>query len=311
MPSMATTATTVHASVAANRSRAVRRVLWLTLFGNLGVALAKLIVGTGTHTLSMIADGYHSILDSASNVVGLMALSFAHRPPDADHHYGHRKFEVLASIGIAVMLLVAATEILAHSWKRFQGGGDLAVFSFVSVSVMLLSMIVNITVSRYESRKGAELHSPFLLADSRHTASDVYASASVLVALIALRSGQAWIDPLAALLIGGVILHAGYKILRWSLGVLADRAFIDSKTIEEIALRFPHVHATRQVRTRGFSDAVFVDLVVLLDASLTLKEAHEICDDLEDRITKAFPEIADIVVHAEPFAGDTDPSAGH
>ncbi len=285
------------------RSRAVRRVLWITLFGNLGVAIAKLVVGHATNTLSMIADGYHSLLDSASNVVGLFALSYAHRPPDEDHHYGHRKFEVLASIGISVMLLVAATEILLNAWGRVRGGG-LAVYSPVSVLVMLVTMAVNLAVSRYEAVKGRTLRSPFLLADARHTATDFYSSLSVLLALLAIRSGWGWIDPLAAVLIAGIIVHAGYQILRWSLGVLADRAFIDATAIERIARAFPDVRSIRQVRTRGFSDAVFADLTVRLRPTMTLREAHQTCDRIEERIMSEFPEIADIIVHAEP---DEDP----
>ena len=292
------------------QSRAIRRVLWITLLLNVAVAVGKLGMGSITSTLSMVADGYHSLLDGASNIIGLIALSFAHRPPDEDHQYGHRKFEVLASIGISVMLLFAAIEIVSNAWSRFRGTGELAVYSPFSLSVMVVTMGVNIWVSRYEARRGTELHSPFLLADSRHTATDIYASASVIVALLALRVGQTWLDPIAAIVIGGIILHAGYTILKWSLGVLADRAFIDARKIDAIALEFPHVRSTHRVRTRGFSDAVFVDLIVRLDPTLTLLEAHDLCDRLEERLKGAFPAITDIVVHPEPddTAGTSEPA---
>jgi len=296
---------------ATTRSAAVRRVLWITLIGNLGVAVAKLVVGMSTQTLSMIADGYHSLLDSASNVVGIVALSYAHLPPDEDHQYGHRKFEVLASIGISVMLLVAATEIVLNAWGRLSGGGSLAVFSPVSVVVMLITMAVNLSVSRYESLKGRQLHSPFLLADARHTATDFWSSLSVLAALLAIRSGWAWLDPLAALLIAGIIVHAGYQILRWSLGVLADRASIDAAAIQKIAREFPDVRSIQRVRTRGFSDVVFADMTVRLRPSMTLREAHDTCDLIEERVKSEFPEIADIIVHAEPDEPDAPERSRH
>jgi len=300
MPAEPATVTTQAA-----RSGAVRRVLWITLALNLCVAVGKLGAGLVTNTLSMVADGYHSLLDGASNVVGLVALSFAHQPPDEDHQYGHRKFEVVASIAISAMLLVAAIEIVTSAWERFRGTGGLAFYSPFSLAVMIITMVVNFGVSRYEARRGRELRSMFLLADSRHTATDMWSSASVIVALLALRAGQSWFDPVAALVIGGIILHAGYTILRWSLGVLADRAYIDAREIHAIAMEFPDVRSTRRVRTRGFSDSVFVDLTVRLNPSLTLKQAHDLCDRLEDRLKESFPAIADIVVHPEP-----DDSAG-
>ena len=285
------------------RVQSVRQVLWVTLGLNLAVAIAKIICGTLTNTLSMIADGYHSTLDGASNIVGLLALGAAHRPPDEDHHYGHRKFEVLATILISLMLFIAAAEILASSWGRLKGGGEPAIFSATGVIIMAVTMAINLGVSRYEGRRGRELGSPFLVADSRHTASDVYVSASVLIAILSVRMGQAWIDPVAAVVIGAVIIYTGYGLLKSSLGVLADRALIDARAIESIAMQFPAVRSCRQVRTRGFSDAVFVDLTLRFDPTLTLREAHAVCDGLEARLRETFPVIADILGHPEPDEG--------
>ena len=285
------------------RARSVQYVLWVTLGLNLAVAIAKIICGMLTSTLSMIADGYHSMLDGASNIVGLIAMGAAHRPPDEDHHYGHRKFEVLATILISLMLFVAAAEILASSWGRLKGGGESPTFSVTGVIIMVVTMAINLGVARYEGRKGRELGSPFLVADSRHTASDVYVSASVLVAILSLRMGQTWIDPAAAVVIGAVIIRTGYSLLKSSLGVLADRALIDAVAIESIAMQFPSVRSCRQIRTRGFSDAVFVDLTLRFDPTLTLRETHAVCDGLEACLREAFPVIADILVHPEPDEG--------
>ncbi len=281
------------------RSAAVRRVLWATLWLNFAVALAKIVCGTLTSTLSMVADGYHSLLDGTGNILGLVAMSVAHRPPDEDHQYGHRKFEVLASTGISLLLFGAAAEILYASYGRLTVGSD-AIFSSYSVAVMLFTMAVNLGVSRYEARRGRELHSPFLVADSRHTASDLYASASVLIALVALKLGATWLDPLSAVAIGAVIIRAGYKILRWSLGVLSDERLIEPALIEQVAVQCPHVRSCHAVRTRGFADAVFLDMKLGFDAALSLREVHDICDLIEGRLKERFPEIADIVVHPEP-----------
>ena len=277
---------------------AFRSVASVPRDGNFAVALAKIVCGTLTSTLSMVADGYHSLLDGTGNILGLLAISVAHRPPDEDHQYGHRKFEVLASTGISLLLFGAAAEILYASYQRLTVSSH-AIFSAYSIAVMLFTMAVNFGVSRYEARRGRELHSPFLVADARHTASDLYASASVLIALVALKLGVTWLDP-AAVVIGAVIIRAGYKILRWSLGVLSDERLIEPALIEQIAAEFPHVRSCHAVRTRGFADAVFLDMKLGFDAALSLRDVHDICDLIEDRLKERFPEIADIVVHPEP-----------
>ncbi len=289
----------VLAAGTSRRGRQIRKVLWVTLALNLVVAGAKLLVGALTATLSLVADGYHSLLDGSGNIVGLIALRVASKPPDEDHQYGHRKFEVLASMGISMLLFATAFEILLTSMERLRGR-SLPDPSWASVATVLGTLAVNVFVTRYESRWGRELHSLFLIADSRHTLSDVFASSGVLAAIVMIRGGLWWADPLAAVAIAGVIVVAGYRILTSGLDVIADRRVIDTAEIESAALAFPGALSCRNVRSRGFEDAVFLDLTVLLDPHLSLKEAHELCDRIEENLRRRFPQIADIVIHPEP-----------
>ena len=277
----------------------IRRVLWITLWLNLAVSAAKVAAGMLTSTLSLVADGYHSLMDGSGNVLGLITLKFAHKPPDEDHQYGHRKFEVLASMAISTLLFATAGEILLQSFERLRGGGAPSP-TWITIATALGTLAVNLFVTRYEARRGRELHSPFLVADSRHTLSDVYATIGVLTAILLSRAGWAWVDPIAAVIIAGVIVVAGYRILTSGLNVVADRAVLDAARIQEVALAFPRVHACRQVRTRGFEDAVFLDLIVLLDPGLSLQEAHDLCDRMEATLHDRFPQLVDIVIHPEP-----------
>jgi len=281
------------------RGRQTRLVLWLTLGLNVVVATAKVIVGTLTATLSLVADGFHSFLDGSNNVIGLVTLSFAHRPPDEDHQYGHRKFEVLASMAISVLLFASAVKILTASWERFRGGG-VPEASWASIATALVTLGVNLFVTKYEARKGRELHSLFLIADSRHTLSDVFATIGVLIAILLSRTGLTWADPVAAVGIAGVIVVAGYRILMSGLDVVADRKVMDAGAIETVAASFPGVRHCARVRTRGFEDAVFLDITIHLDPSLSLQEAHDLCDSIESDLHRRFPQIADIVIHPEP-----------
>jgi cation diffusion facilitator family transporter len=293
----------------ARTGREVRRVLWITLWLNLAVSAAKVAVGMLTSTLSLVADGYHSLMDGSGNILGLITLRFAQKPPDEDHQYGHRKFEVLASMAISILLFATAGEILLQSFGRLRAGGVPSP-NWVTIATALGTLAVNLFVTRYESRRGRELHSSFLIADSRHTLSDVYATIGVLTAILLSRAGMTWADPIAAVMIAGVIVVAGYRILTSGLNVVADRAVIDAARIEEVALSFPRVQACRQVRTRGFEDAVFLDLIVLLDPGLSLQEAHELCDRMEATLHVRFPQLADIVIHPEPELDAREVKAG-
>ena len=284
------------------RTREIRRVLWVTLALNLLVSAAKIAAGLLTATLSLVADGYHSLLDASGNVLGLTTLGIAHKPPDEDHQYGHRKFEVLASMGISILLFATAFEILRESLSRLRGGSE-PVLSWVSIVAAAGTLAVNFFVARYEARMGRILRSPFLLADAEHTRSDIYATLGVLAALIMIRAGYPWADPVAAAAIAAVIVAAGWRILTAGVDIISDRRVVDPLAIEAVALAFPGARGCRRVRTRGFEDAAFLDLTILLDPELSLKEAHDLCDRVEEELRRRFPQLVDIVIHQEPDAG--------
>ncbi len=281
------------------RARQVRAVLWITLTLNLVVAAAKLAAGAFTGMLSLLADGYHSLLDGAGNIVGLVTLRIAHKPPDEDHQYGHRKFEVLAGMAISILLFAAAFEIVASAWERLTRGSPTG-SSLPAFAVAVATLAVNIFVASYESRRGRELQSPLLLADAQHTLSDIYATGAVLAAILLRQSGIPWIDPVAALGVAALIVSAGWRILMSGVNVVADRRVIEPSAVEGVVLAFDGVRECRRVRTRGFEDAAFLDLTVILDPGLSLQEAHDLCDRMEEALRAAHPRLVDIVIHPEP-----------
>jgi cation diffusion facilitator family transporter len=284
------------------RARRIRRVLWLTLGLNLLVAGAKIAAGTITATLSLVADGYHSLLDGSGNILGLITLRFADRPPDEDHQYGHRKFEVLASMGISILLFATAAQIVMEALERFRTSSAPSP-SWISLTTALVTLGVNLSVTLYESRMGRRLRSPFLLADAEHTRSDVYSTLGVLGAILMIRAGYPWADPITAAAIGAVIVRAGWKILTSGVNVIADRRVIDPNALQAVALSFGGVRSCSRVRTRGFEDAAFLDLTVVLDPHLSLMEAHDLCDEIEAALHRRFPQLVDIVIHPEPEIG--------
>ena len=168
---------------------AVSRVLLRVLFLNLAVAGAKLALGYATGAVSIISDGFHSLTDSASNVMGLIGLRVARKPPDADHPYGHRKFETLAAAGIFVFLLLVVIEVVRTALDRL-GGGEAPHVTALSFAVMIGDAGRQPAAScGTRPGQGRALKSELLLADAAHTQSDVWTSCAVLASLAAVRLG--------------------------------------------------------------------------------------------------------------------------
>jgi cation diffusion facilitator family transporter len=281
------------------RSLAVSRVLQRVLLLNLVVALAKLIFGYSTGAISIVSDGYHSLTDSASNVMGLIGVRLATKPPDLDHPYGHRKFETLAAAGIFVFLLLVFIEVVETAVARLMRGGtpDVTGYSF---AVMLVTVVVNLVVVRYERRAGRELQSELLMADAAHTSSDVMTSCAVLVSLGAVWLGYPILDPIGALVVAVFIARTGYQIWNETSGILADRFVIAESDIERVVRGVPEVLGCHQIRTRGSGDHTFLDLHVWFDRDMPLFEAHRLSHVVKDRLMQEFPQIADAVIHVEP-----------
>src|SRR5262245_29968669 len=155
---------------------AVSHVLWRVLFLNLLVAFAKIALGYFTGAISVLSDGFHSLTDTASNIVALAGVRIAKRPPDAEHPYGHRNFETRASLGILLFLVVVLVQVLGAAVERFSSNAvpTITALSFV---VMGSTFVINLGVVIYERREGYRLASEVLIADSHHTQSDLLTSA--------------------------------------------------------------------------------------------------------------------------------------
>lgn len=278
---------------------AVRRILMIIFVLNIFTALAKGIYGLYTDTLSMSADGLHSFFDSTANIIGLVGISLAARPPDRDHPYGHAKYESFAAMGIAILLFAGCLQLIVSAVGRLQSGGSPNVTG-LSFVVMALTLIINVGVSSYEYILGRRLKSSILVADSLHTRSDVFASLGVILGLFAVRMGYPLADPIIALFICALIIHTGLEIIRESSTALLDRAVIDEQVIVDLARSVEGVCNCHAVRTRGMAEEIYVDLHIEVDASLSMELAHEVGVDVERAIKGRIPEVRDVVVHLEP-----------
>jgi cation diffusion facilitator family transporter len=281
------------------RYRAVIVVLIQVLFLNLAVALAKIALGYVTGAVSILSDGFHSLTDSLSNVVGLVGVRVARKPPDSDHPYGHRKFETLAAALIAGFLMLVMLEVLRTAIDRLRHPHPPEVTP-LAFGVLVATLIVNLIVATYERRKGRELSSEVLVADSAHTKSDVFTSLTVIAALVGTAAGIPLLDPIAAFIVVGFIARAGLQIALSTSQVLADRVVIGEDALQQVVMSVPGVLGAHHIRTRGPADYVFLDLHVWMNPEMRLEDAHAVSHVVKDLLMERYPQIADAVIHIEP-----------
>lgn len=266
---------------------------------NLLATLAKIVVGYLTGSLSIVADGFDSLFDSASNLIGLVGISFAARPPDEDHPYGHRKFETLAAISISVLLFVTCVELVRSVIYRLSSPAvpQINLWSFAAV---IFSIGVHLFTVVYERRRGRELKSEFLLADASHTAADIYISLSVIAGLILVQLGYPIVDALLALVIAGLIAKIGIDIIRSSSAILMDRAMVSEREIERLVMEVEGVESCHRIRSRGPEDDIHIDLHIQVAPETPVNEAHAIAHEVQKKVVSELPGVQDVVVHVEP-----------
>ena len=282
------------------RADLLARVLVRVLALNVLVAGAKLAFGYLSGSVSIVSDGFHSLSDATSNVMGLVGLRAARKPPDANHPYGHRKFETLAAAGIFIFLLLAVVEVVESAFGRLRSGVGEIHLTPASFIVMLVTLAINVLVVRYESKKGKELASELLLADAAHTQSDVLTSCAVLASLGGVALGYPQSDAVGALVVAVFIARTGFEIARETTGILSDRMVMNGDDIRAVVMSEPGVVGCHHIRTRGSLDHTFLDLHVWFPADMPLSEAHRLSHVVKDRLMARFPQIADAIIHIEP-----------
>jgi cation diffusion facilitator family transporter len=282
-----------------NRYSQVERVLYRVLVLNLFVAVIKIVLGAYTGAVSILSDGFHSLTDSASNVVALIGVSIARRPPDENHPYGHRKYETMASLGILIFLIIVLVQVLAAAYRRLVEGGTPRVFP-EGIGVMSATLVINLFVVSYEMRHAVRLNSEVLRADAAHTRSDVLTSGAVLGALLGVWWGYPVLDLVAAFVVAVFIGHAGWEIAQHASRILADEVVIAEDDVRSVVLSVPDVIGCHRIRTRGSADYIFMDLHIWLDGRTQLESAHSTSHIVKDRLMKRFPHVADVVIHIEP-----------
>lgn len=279
-----------------------RRAALLSIISNTGLVIVKITAGLVTGSISVLAEGIQSTVDILASLMIYASLRVAERPADRDHPYGHGKFESLTSAVQMLLILGSTTFILYQAYGRLLHPRMPDVDW--GIAAMGLAVVVDLGISSYIHRVARQTESLALEAEAQHLRSDMYASAGVLLGLIAVRlTGWAPLDPIIAALLTVIVIATAIRLMGASLRPLLDQSL---PAEEEALIRRTldaddRVMGYHRLRTRQAGTQRHVDVHVMLEDSLTLSEGHAIGEEIERAIRKTLPNL-DVVVHVEPYA---------
>lgn len=287
------------------RAEGINRVLWQILFLNLIVATAKAVWGIISGSTAMLADGVHSFTDGSGNIVALIAMKAARKPPDEDHPYGHHKYESFASAAIGLMLCFAAWKVVSGSVSALAAFARSGVHprvevTFTSFAVMLITLGINVFVVWFETRRGRELGSDVLQADARHTLSDVWVTVGVLVSLVLVKFGVPIADPVVGLFVALAIVWAAIEVFKGAHTTFSDQQRLDPYDVMKRVVTFKGVQGCHNIRSRGTGAIIHMDMSILVDPAMSVEKGHAIARDLEAWLCDQYVGLADVVIHVEP-----------
>ncbi|WP_457751851.1 cation diffusion facilitator family transporter [Thermococcus sp.] len=277
----------------------IYKPIWLSIIGNVLLAVIKLVVGFLYSSIALISDGVHSLSDVITSVVGYFGIRVSSKPADRSHPFGHSRFEPLVAFLIGEALLIVAYEIARDSVERLLGGEALEV-NMIMLGVTMVSIIAKEGMFRYSVHVGRKLNSQILIADAYHHRSDVLSSVAVLIGLLLQKFGFSRGDALAGLVVAVFLVKVSFEIILENVGYLTGRAppFEICEEIKKRALSVPNVLGIHDLRAHYVGSNLHVELHIEVPDGLDLKEAHDISEEVKRRIEE-MPEVDVAFIHVD------------
>lgn len=291
-----------------NREREIYKVTLWGSVANVALLTFKFIAGVMGHSSAMIADAVHSLSDFITDVIVLAFVHVSAKPQDVSHDYGHGKYETFASFIIGLALVAAATGIIVSgitSLVQWTGGKQLEAPGWLALVAALVSIVVKEVLYRYTARSGKRLDSQAMVANAWHHRSDAWSSIAAAVGIGgAILLGERWtvLDPLASIVVGGLLVKVAVGLMRSSVDELTEHSLPTDveKEIEDIICSFPDVSEPHNLRTRRIGNRLAIEAHVRMDGNLPLSVVHDRATAIERRLRDRFGKQTHVSIHMEP-----------
>ncbi|MFT0170947.1 cation diffusion facilitator family transporter [Paraburkholderia mimosarum] len=278
-----------------------RRTTWVSVAVNCVLVVLQIVVGVVAHSQALIADGVHTLADIVSDFVVLLANRHSGAKPDADHNYGHSRYETVASLFLGALLIAVGVGMLVRAGTRIMNLGDIPPLHASALIVALLVLVLKEGLFRYMLREAQRVRSAMLIANAWHARSDAASSLVVAIGIVGSLAGVRLLDPIAAAIVGFMVARMGW-VFGWdALQDLSDRALDEAAAADLRALLVdtPGVLDVHEMRTRKTGDLALVDAHILVDPLISVSEGHYIAETARARLLTD-SRVLDALIHVDP-----------
>ena len=289
-----------------NREKVAMRISWYSIAVNVFLSVVKLAAGILGHSAAMVSDAIHSASDVFATFIVMAGIKVSGRASDEDHQYGHERLECVASIVLAVILVLTGLGIGYAGIDKIMNGDaeSLEIPTFLPLAAAVVSIVVKEAMYWYTRHYALMLESDALMADAWHHRSDSLSSIGSFVGILGARMGYPILDPIASVVICLMIMQAGYEIFTGAIDKMVDKACSkeEEDSMRSKVAAIPGVNHIDLLRTRQFGSRIFVDVEVSADDDLTLLQSHQNAEEIHHSIEKDFPNVKHCMVHINPVS---------
>lgn len=281
----------------------------VSVTSNTTLIILKFVAGFISGSISIISEAVHSCSDLLAAIITCLSVNKSEQPADDSHPFGHGKFEDFSGLIEGCLIILAALYIMFESVKKLLFGVEPMEHAGIAISVMLISVFVNIMVSTYLFTVAKNVDSIALYADAEHLRTDVYSSFAVFFGLLFIKlTGIHILDPIIALLVATIIINSGYKICRLSANNLLDRSLPgqEIESIKAIIASYEDIRGIKAIKTRKSGKDKNIVITIFVDGRKTIAYAHRLCDELEKSIEETIGNTS-VTIHIEPLAAEKIP----
>lgn len=290
------------------RHRVAQRTTWVSVVVNLVLTALQVVVGFFAHSQALIADGIHSLSDLVADFVVLLASRHSRKGPDADHHYGHHRYETAASMVLGLLLLSVGVGMLWSAVGKLSSPESIPAVKPIALYVALFTLLSKELLFRYMLKAAERVRSSMLVANAWHARSDAASSLVVALGIVGNLMGYSLLDPVAALIVGFMVGKMGWEFAWNALSDLMDRS-ASQEQIDEIHALLrgtPGVVGVHDVRTRKMGDMIVVDAHLEVNEALTVRQGHDIALQARDRLMAKLP-VLYVMTHLDPSPEVAEP----
>ena len=291
-----------------SREKSIYRITWIGSLVNFILMAFKFVAGLLGHSSALVADAVHSLSDFATDIVVIVFVKISEKPEDADHRYGHGKYETLATAIIGLVLFAVGVGLLIGGVTKVAdvlNGVVLPEPSMIALIAAAVSIISKEVLYRYTVRVGKNLNSQAVVANAWHHRSDAFSSIGTLVGVAgAIFLGERWriLDPIAAILVSAFIIKVAIELIKPCIDELLERSLPaeTEKQILDIITSFPEVSSPHHLRTRRIGNHYAIEVHIRMDGQTSLEDAHTVATRVEKRLKTEFGSDTHVGIHMEP-----------